>query len=67
VTTNTIEDAQPRVYSLEKAAELLSLSVWTIRKWVAEKRIASCKLGSRRVIPAREITRLINESLEDRK
>jgi excisionase family DNA binding protein len=55
-----------RAYSIEAAAELLSISSWTIRKWIAEKRISSCKLGSRRVIPASEIKRLLDESLQER-
>ena len=55
-----------RAYSLEQAAELLTLSVWTLRKWITKKRIVSCKLGSRRVIPASEITRILQESRVER-
>lgn len=56
-----------RVLSIEKAAELLAVSPWTIRKWVTERKIASCKIGSRRLIPASEISRVISESLIERK
>ena len=65
MTTNAMQEEE-RVYSVEVAAELLSLSPWTIRKWIAEKKISSCKLGSRRVIPKSEVTRLITESLAER-
>jgi excisionase family DNA binding protein len=63
--TNAMQEEE-RVYSVEVAAELLSLSPWTIRKWIAEKKISSCKLGSRRVIPKSEVARLISESLAER-
>ena len=58
---------QVRAYSIEKSAELLGgLSPWTIRKWIAEKKISSCKLGGRRVIPQSEISRILSESLQER-
>ena len=57
---------QVRAYSIEEAADLLAISAWTVRKWVAQKRISSCKLGSRRVVPASEIKRLLEESLVER-
>lgn len=65
MATNVTREEE-RVYSIEVAAELLSLSPWTIRKWIADKKISSCKLGSRRVIPKSEVQRLINESLAER-
>jgi excisionase family DNA binding protein len=57
---------QAGAYSIDRFAELLSLSPWTIRKWIKNQKIESCKLGSRRVIPRSELTRLINESLTPR-
>ena len=64
--TSQGQERMNRLFSIETTAELLSVSPWTIRKWVTERKIASCKLGSRRVIPASEIDRLISESLIDR-
>jgi excisionase family DNA binding protein len=55
-----------RVYSIETAAELLAVSPWTIRKWISERRIDSAKIGSRRVIPASEIKRIISEAFVER-
>lgn len=57
---------EDRVYSIEKAAEMLALSPWTLRKWISERKIASCKIGSRRVIPGFEINRIIRESMTAR-
>jgi excisionase family DNA binding protein len=54
-----------RAYSIEQAAELLTLSKWTIWKWIADQKIISCKLGGRRVIPASEISRLLRETREE--
>jgi excisionase family DNA binding protein len=53
-----------RLLSIEAAAELLgNISPWTVRKWIAERKIKSCKLGSRRLIPCSEIKRLIEASI----
>ncbi len=53
-----------KLYSVEAAAALLSLSPWTLRAWIAQKKIRSAKLGSRRLIAQSEIKRLIRESVE---
>ena len=45
--------------SVEKAAEVLSISPWTVRAWIAKGRLGSTKLGSRRLIPQSEIEKLI--------
>ena len=64
VMENAGED---RVFSIEDAAVLWAISPWTVRKWIAERKITSCKLGTRRVIPNSEIKRVINDSLVERK
>jgi excisionase family DNA binding protein len=66
MSTNDTALEEARAYSIERAAGLLSISPWTIRRWVALKKISSCKLGGRRVIPADEIKRLLDESREER-
>ncbi|HXG66629.1 MAG TPA: helix-turn-helix domain-containing protein [Blastocatellia bacterium] len=65
MTVTKIEQASDaeRAYGVESAAALLDISAWTIRKWVSEGRIRSVKLGTRRVIPATEIRRLVTEGL----
>ncbi len=57
---------EDRVYSIETAAEMLALSPWTLRKWISERKIASCKIGARRLVPASEVSRIIRESLTAR-
>lgn len=51
-----------RLLGLDEAAEMLSLSVWTIRGWVQQGKVTTHKLGGRRLIPISEIERLIEES-----
>lgn len=46
--------------TLDNAARLLSLSVWTLRAWVQQGKIASVKVGARRLLRA-EVVRQISE------
>ena len=50
-----------KLLKIEHAAELLGVSPWTIRSWIAQRRIRSAKLGSRRLIHESEIARLIED------
>ena len=45
--------------SVEKTAEVLSISPWTVRAWIAKGKLGSTKLGSRRLVPKSEIEKLI--------
>ena len=58
---NISEGSESRVFSIDKVADLLSLSPWTIRKWISDGKLKSCKLGARRMVPASEVTRMIVE------
>ena len=51
-----------KLLSIDKAAEVLSVSPWTIRSWITHGKIGSAKLGSRRLVPQSELERLIRES-----
>ena len=53
-----------KMFSVGMAAELLSVSPWTIRAWIKQGKLGSAKLGSRRVVPQSEIEHFVNESLE---
>ena len=53
---------QERLTGLEAAATRLGISVWTLRAWVQQGKIASNKLGGRRLIAESEIQRLITQS-----
>lgn len=53
---------QDWLLSLDQTAERLGLSIWTVRKWIQDGKIASNKLGGRRLVPLSEIQRLIEET-----
>lgn len=48
--------------SVDRTAELLSVSPWTVRAWIAQGRIGSAKLGSRRLVPQSEIDKLVSNA-----
>lgn len=45
--------------TVNEAAKSLTLSPWTLRKWLSEKRLSCVRLGRRIAIEPREIDRLI--------
>jgi excisionase family DNA binding protein len=47
--------------SCEKAAELLGISPWTVRKWLRDNKLRAIRLGRRVLIELAEIERLIEE------
>lgn len=49
--------------SIKRTAERLDVSHWTIRSWIAGGRMKSVKLGSRRMVPESEISRVISEGI----
>ncbi len=66
VTNVSIADPgvkEERLSSLVLVAQQLNVSVWTVRRWVQLGRLASVKLGSRRLIADSEIQRAIKEGL----
>jgi excisionase family DNA binding protein len=51
-----------KLLRIEQTADLLGVSPWTIRAWVAQGKLKSVKLGSRRLVPESEVVRLISEA-----
>lgn len=51
-----------KLISVSKTAEILGISPWTIRAWIAQGKLGSAKLGSRRLVPESEIERLIGDA-----
>jgi excisionase family DNA binding protein len=51
-----------KLLSIEKAADVLSVSPWTIRAWITQGKLGSVKLGSRRLVPEAEIQRIITRA-----
>jgi len=58
-----VSESAERLVSVAEAAGRLGLSIWTLRNWAYAGKVASCKLGSRLLIPESEIERLISESM----
>jgi excisionase family DNA binding protein len=54
---------EDKLVSLEYAAERLGLHPATLRLWAHQRKIASVKLGRRRLIPESEIDRLVETNL----
>jgi len=48
-----------QLHTVEQTAELLNLSVHTIRAWIARRKIACVRLGRAIRVPQQEIVRLI--------
>ena len=49
---------------IREAAHQLSLSPWTIRKWIAVGKIKAVRLGSRVLVEPAELRRLIEQGRE---
>ena len=49
--------------SIEESAARLGLKPVTVRLWAAQRKIGSVKLGRRRLIPEREVDRLVELNL----
>lgn len=50
--------------SIKKTAEILDVSHWTIRAWIADGKLKSVKLGSRRMVTESEIQRVIQQGIK---
>jgi excisionase family DNA binding protein len=53
--------------TIDRAAELLGISPWTVRKMLANKRLASVRFSRRVLIEPSEIRRLVEEGREKAK
>lgn len=49
----------PVLYTYAEAAERLRLSIFTLRRWVSEKRIVHVKLGGRVFFTRAQLARII--------
>jgi excisionase family DNA binding protein len=48
--------------TIERAAELLGISPWTVRKYVAQDKVIPVRIGRRVLIEPQEVRRIIEES-----
>ena len=51
-----------RPLTVSEAAEELGLSVYTVRAWIASRRLAHLRLGRAIRVPAEEVRRVIEQS-----
>lgn len=56
--------SEPRAFGITEAARLLSVSSWSIRRWIRQHKIRSVRLGRRVLVPAIEIDRLSGNAAE---
>lgn len=45
--------------SITNAAEILSLSPWTLRRWISSGRLKAVRLGRRVLVEPKELERLV--------
>jgi excisionase family DNA binding protein len=57
-----MNNTNDKLLGTDEAAAALGIKPGTIRLWGAQRKIATVKLGRRRLIPEREISRLIAEN-----
>lgn len=58
-----LKTMQKQLLSIEQTAEVLSISQWTVRLYVKRGSIPSVKIGTRRLIRASDVDRLVSEGL----
>jgi len=51
-----------RLQSVEKAAQTLSLSAWTVRAYIRQGKIRPVRIGRRVLLEGSELRRIIKES-----
>jgi len=61
------EEDDLQAFSIDETARRLDMSAYTIREWVGDRKIASIKIGKRRLVPKDEIRRIFAEGRVERK
>lgn len=51
--------AEVQLLDLKTCSERLGLALWTLRKWASNRRIPVVKLGSRVMVDARDLEKLV--------
>ena len=52
---------QEKLFTVREASEQLGLQQSTLRKWILQRKVGVCKLGRAVRIPARIVSRLIEQ------
>ena len=48
-----------QLLGVERVAEVLDMSPWTVRAWIQQGKLGSVKLGSRRLVRQSEVQRIV--------
>jgi hypothetical protein len=56
----------PEMLKIGEFAGRMRISIWTARQWSYRRRMATCKSGKLLLVPATEVTRLIEEGMRPR-
>jgi len=59
----TESKTEPRAVGINEAARLLSISPWTLRAYVAQRKITCVRIGKRVLIPTEAIDQLVRKGL----
>jgi excisionase family DNA binding protein len=61
-----MKTTQTQLLTVQAAADVIGLSVWTLRAWAYAGKVSSVKLGKRLLIPQSELDRLVSENTRPR-
>jgi excisionase family DNA binding protein len=54
-----------KLLTLKQAADRLGVSWWTLGRWARQGRFRTVRLGSRRLVPESELTRLVDANMTE--
>lgn len=54
-----------RLLGLAEVADQLGISIWTVRRWAAQKRFRTVRLGRRVLVPESEVRELVARNMEE--
>ncbi|MBM4356005.1 MAG: helix-turn-helix domain-containing protein [Deltaproteobacteria bacterium] len=54
-----------RLLTLKQAAAQLGVSWWTLGRWARQGRFRTVRLGSRRLVPESELSRLVESNMTE--
>jgi excisionase family DNA binding protein len=57
---NEVENVEG-LFSVERAAQVLGISPWTVRRYIASNRISAVRIGRRVLLEQQELQRIIED------
>ena len=56
--------SEPLALGIREAARLLSVSSWSVRRWIRQNKIRAVRIGRRVLVPSSEVERLSGNTTE---